>query len=162
MDTDEYARQVRESRSNGECFICQIAAGTHSHNHQVVYEDADTIAFLDRYPTLLGHCLVAPRQHAESWLHDLSEAQFLSFQRIAYQVARAVAATVPTERMYSLSVGSQQANAHLHWHLAPLPPGVPYEEQELNAMRKEKGVLDISEDAQANLASAIRSNLAAG
>ena len=36
------------------------------------------------------------------------------------RVAGAVAAVIPVERMYSLSLGSQQGNAHLHWHVAQL------------------------------------------
>lgn len=40
-----------------------------------------------------------------------------------YRVARAVEQVVPSERTYVLSLGSQQGNAHVHWHIAPLPPG---------------------------------------
>ncbi|MCX0273420.1 hypothetical protein NLM24_22545 [Nocardia zapadnayensis] len=29
----------------------------------------------------------------------------------------------------------------LHWHIAPLPPGVPYREQQLHALMAENGVL---------------------
>jgi diadenosine tetraphosphate (Ap4A) HIT family hydrolase len=36
----------------------------------------------------------------------------------------------PTERRYVLSLGSQQGNRHVHWHVVPLPPGVPYHEQQ--------------------------------
>ena len=61
--------------------------------------------------------------------------------------------------MYSLSLGSQQGNAHLHWHVAPLPPGVPYEQQQLRALSAEYGVLDIDDTSQAALAQAIRSHL---
>jgi hypothetical protein len=32
---------------------------------------------LGLYPTLLGHCIIAPRQHDEDWVHDLSEDQFV-------------------------------------------------------------------------------------
>jgi len=41
-------------------------------------------------------------------------------------VAGALSEVVPTERVYRLSLGSKQGNAHLHWHVAPIPPGVPY------------------------------------
>ena len=66
---------------------------------------------------------------------------------------------MPTERIYSLSLGSQQANAHVHWHVAPLPPEVPYEQQEFSALLKENGILNISETDQAELARTIRSHL---
>lgn len=159
MDAAEYARGVRASREEGRCFICRIVSGTHGYRHQVVYQDAETIAFLNRWPTLLGYCLVAPKRHAEDWVRDLDDAEFLALQRVVHRVARAVAATVPTERMYSLSLGSQQGNAHLHWHVAPLPPGVPYERQQYYALMSENGVLDVDDAAQAALAQAIRSHL---
>jgi diadenosine tetraphosphate (Ap4A) HIT family hydrolase len=159
MDTENYARQSQQSRRAGQCFICEIVSGTHSYNHHIVYQDADTIVFLNRYPTLLGYCLVAPKSHVESWLFDMDEAQFLDLQAVVYRVGSAVAATVPTERMYSLCLGSQQGNAHLHWHVAPLPPGVAYDEQQFSALRAENGVLDISDLALADLATAIRSKM---
>ena len=61
--------------------------------------------------------------------------------------------------MYSLSLGSQQGNAHLHWHLAPLPPGVPYGEQQYHALMAENGVLAVDETAQMELAARIRDRL---
>jgi diadenosine tetraphosphate (Ap4A) HIT family hydrolase len=159
MDIADYSRRVRASRAAGGCFICRIASGTDAadETHRIVYEDADTIVFLNRYPTLLGYCLVAPRRHVEDWVHELDEQQFLELQLIARRVAQAVAASVPTERMYSLSLGSQQGNAHVHWHIAPLPPGVPYEQQQYYALMSENGVLDIDEPAQAALARTVAS-----
>jgi histidine triad (HIT) family protein/ATP adenylyltransferase len=159
MDTAEYARRVRESRIEGRCFICRIGSATRDHGHQVIYEDAATIVFLNRYPTLLGSCLVAPRRHVEDWVRGLDEAEFLALQRVVHRVARAVAAVVPTERMYCLSLGSQQGNAHLHWHIAPLPPGVPFERQQYHALMTENGVLDVDDSAQAALAEAISCHL---
>jgi len=139
--------------------VCAILAGHLDDHHHHVYEDADTIAFLSRYPTLLGHCLVAPKRHVESWVDELSESEYLALQRVVHHVARAVAATVPTERMYLLSLGSQQGNAHLHWHIAPLPPGVPYRQQQFHALMAENGVLNVDDASQAALAKSIRSNL---
>ncbi|MGN6676355.1 MAG: HIT family protein [Streptosporangiaceae bacterium] len=155
FDVAAYERRTRE----GPCFVCAILARHPDYSHHDIYEDAATIGFLVRYPTLLGHCLVAPKQHVEDWVADLGEEQFLAFQRIVHRVARAVAASVPTERMYSLSLGSQQGNTHVHWHIAPLPPGVPYRQQQLHALMAENGVLDVDDASQASLAQAIRSHL---
>ena len=155
FDVVGYERRSRE----GPCFVCAILAGHSDYAHHDVYEDAETIAFLSRYPTLLGHCLVAPKQHVENWVSDLDEEQFLAFQRTVHRIARAIAASVPTERMYSLSLGSRQGNAHLHWHIAPLPPGVPYRQQQFHALMTENGVLDVDENDQARLARTIRSHL---
>lgn len=155
FDAEKYDRRARE----GPCFVCSLLAGDPEYSHHDVYEDADIIAFLARWPTLLGHCLVAPKRHVESWVHDMCENEFAVFQRVVHRVARALAASVPTERMYSLSLGSQQGNAHLHWHLAPLPPGVPYDQQQLRALSADHGVLKIDDASQAALAQTIRSHL---
>jgi diadenosine tetraphosphate (Ap4A) HIT family hydrolase len=155
FDAEKYNRRSRE----GPCFVCAILDGHPDYSHHDVYEDADTIAFLGRWTTLLGYCLVAPKRHIESWVHDLDENEFVAFQRVVHRVAKALAASVPTERMYSLSLGSQQGNAHLHWHVVPLSPGVPYEQQQLDALRSEHGVLDVDDSSQAALARTIRSHL---
>lgn len=78
---------------------------------------------------------------------------------MVHRVAVAAAKVVPVERMYCLSLGSQQGNAHLHWHVAPLPPGVPYDRQQYYALMAENGVLDVDDSSQADLALAIRSRL---
>jgi len=155
FDLAAYTRRSRE----GPCFVCAILAGHPDYPHHDVYQDDDTIAFLTRHPTLLGYCIVAPTRHVESWVHDLSDDEFAAFQLVVRRVARAVAAVVPTERMYSLSLGSQQGNAHLHWHVAPLPPGVPYHQQQFHALMSENGVLDVDDASQAALAARIRSRL---
>ena len=156
---EDYARTVQRIRQEGQCFICRVVDRTHRYDHHIVYEDADTIVFLNRYPTLIGYCLVSPRKHVENWALDLSEAEFLALQSVVHRVARAVAAAVPAERIYSLSLGSQQANAHVHWHVAPLPPGVPYDQQEFSALLKDNAILDIPEADQAELARTIRGHL---
>lgn len=86
----------------------------------------------------------------------MSKDEFPRFQGIVHSIAAAIEMTVPTERMYCLSLGSQQGNSHLHWHLAPLPPGLPYGEQQFYALMAENGVLRVDEDEQAALAHDIR------
>jgi len=151
-------RYVQWSRE-GPCFVCAILAGHPGYPRHDVYEDAATIAFLARQPTLLGYCIVAPKRHVEYWVGGLGEEEYLALQRVVSRVAGAVAAVVPAERMYSLSLGSRQGNAHLHWHVAPLPPGVPYERQQYYALMSENGVLDVDDSSQEGLARAIRSRL---
>jgi len=57
-----------------------------------------------------------------------------------------------------LSLGSQQGNSHVHWHLAPLPPGVPFEDQQFNSLMVERtGYFEIPHDEQIALARRIAS-----
>ena len=68
-----------------------------------------------------------------------------------------VSAVVPTERLYVLSLGSNEGNDHVHWHVAPLPPGTPYAEQQFAALMVERaGYLELSEQEHAELAAEIR------
>jgi hypothetical protein len=97
----------------------------------------------------------APRPSSGTSLEE-----YLALHRVVHGVARALEATVPTERLYILSLGSHQGNAHVHWHVAALPPGVPYHEQQFRALMTEtKGVLALSAEEQADLADQLRSAL---
>ncbi len=155
VDIDDYVRRVRY----GPCFICELVAGNPDYRHHIVYQDETAIAFLNKYPALLGHTLVAPREHREQVTGDFAPDQYLALQRVIYRVAEALRRVVPVERVYILSLGSQQGNRHVHWHIAPLPPGVPYREQQLNTLRMENGVLQLSDEQMASLAQRIRQAL---
>jgi diadenosine tetraphosphate (Ap4A) HIT family hydrolase len=72
-----------------------------------------------------------------------------------HRVGEALRAVVPTERLYILSLGSAQGNRHVHWHLAPLPPGVPFAEQQLAALHTDL-VVDVSDADLAALAVRLR------
>ena len=152
LDLVEYARRSQQD----PCFICKVIDGTDDPRHHIVYRDAYAIAFLNQYPTLLGYCLVAPVEHRAAVVGDFVEDEYIRLQRLVHRLGRVVSSLVPTERLYILSLGSNQGNAHVHWHVAPLPPGVPYEEQQFHALMIEpRGYLALPADEQAHLASRI-------
>ena len=140
------------------CFVCELVAGNPEYAHHLVYEDECWIAFLNRYPPLYGYVLVAPREHREQVTGDFSEDEYLALQRVVFRVGEAIRRAVPIERLYICSLGSQQANRHVHWHLAPLPPGVPFAQQQLAALGRDD-VLDLSDDEVADLAARLRTEL---
>jgi diadenosine tetraphosphate (Ap4A) HIT family hydrolase len=142
---------VREEL-RGRCFICEMLAGNPEYQHHVVYEDERAVAFLNRYPSLYGYVLVAPKDHREQVTGDFSLDDYLHLQAVVHRVGEAIRQVVPTERLYVLSLGSQQANRHVHWHLAPIPPGLPFEQQQLAALDSNI-VLDLTPAEQADLAS---------
>lgn len=152
MDLEAYEARVHA----GPCFICAFLGGQEDHRHEVVLEDEDHVAFLDRYPTLPGKVLVAPKRHLEHVIRDLDEAAYLRLMRFVRLVAGAVEDVMPVERTYLYTLGSQQGNAHLHWHIAGLPPGVPYREQQFHALMAENGVLSLAEHEQARIADRLR------
>ena len=151
-DLDAYHERAR----TGHCFVCGIVARDPDFSgHHIVYED-DAIAFLNRWPTQRGYTLVAPKEHREQATGDFTADEYLALQRVVYRVAEAVREEVGAERVYVLSLGSNGGNAHVHWHVVPLPPGTPYEEQQFAALMLETaGALDIPEDEKADLAARI-------
>jgi diadenosine tetraphosphate (Ap4A) HIT family hydrolase len=157
FDVDSYERRVR----NGPCFVCALASGDAEYRQAnvMIYEDPDVLVFLNRYPTLRGYTLVCPRRHVERVVDDFSEAEYLELQRWVYRVGRAIAQVVDTERLYVLSLGSQQGNRHVHWHLAPLPPGVAYQDQQLAALAMRRGILRMSANEATQLAAQIAGRL---
>jgi diadenosine tetraphosphate (Ap4A) HIT family hydrolase len=154
VDFDAVRRELA-----GRCFICELLAGNPEYAHHVVFEDETSVAFLQRFQTLYGYVIVAPKEHRERVVDDFTEDEYLALQRVIHRVGRAVARAVPTERLYVLSLGSAQGNSHVHWHLAPLPPGVPFEEQQLAALASDLG-LDLSDEELEALAQRIRAALA--
>ena len=154
FDLETYIHQIQTR----PCFICEMLAGNLNGNH-VIYQNDVFIAFLNKYPTLYGYTLVAPVVHKEQVTSDFTLDEYLTLQRGVYQVAEAVKHTVKTERVYIVSLGSQQGNRHVHWHLAPLPFGVPFAQQQTEALRMDKGIVDISDDEMKDLASRIRDNM---
>jgi diadenosine tetraphosphate (Ap4A) HIT family hydrolase len=153
LDEDAYNRRAQ----SGPCFVCRILAGDPAFPHHMVYEDETAVAFLDAFPKMYGYTLVAPREHREQVTGDFDERAYVDLQRIVYRVAEAVRVEVGAERVYLLSLGSNQGNAHVHWHIAPLPRGVTYEQQQLRALRAD--IMRIPDSDQSALAERLRRRL---
>lgn len=154
FDLNSYIERIQSS----PCFICEMITGRLHGNH-IIQQNDDFIVFLNKYPVLYGYALVAPIKHKEQVTGDFTLEEYLALQRAVYRVAEAVRKSVPTERVYILSLGSQQGNCHVHWHIAPLPAGVPFEGQQLEALKLENGILDISDEEMESLARRIRENI---
>jgi diadenosine tetraphosphate (Ap4A) HIT family hydrolase len=146
---------LHEAFRSGPCFICRMVAGEVMFPGNVIYEDGEALVFLDGFPRAYGYTLVAPKEHREQVTGDFGVEEYLGLQRLVYRVAEAVRLEVGAERMYLYTFGSSQGNAHVHWHVVPLPPGVPYEEQQGAWASWEKGVLEIPEAKMAGLAGRI-------
>lgn len=153
VDLDAYVRRAQ----TGRCFVCAIVDGDADFSAHIVFDDDRHIAFLPNWHVLLGYVLVAPKEHRHAVADDFTIDEYLDLQRVVHKVAQGLATAVPTERIYILSLGSEQGNAHVHWHVAALPPGVPYEDQQYRALMVEtRGVLELTPEEQAALADRVR------
>lgn len=106
--------------------------------------------------------LAAPKAHIEHAVRDLEESDYLALMSVVRKVALAVERVVEPERTYLLSLGSQQGNAHLHWHIAGLPPGTPYRQQQFHALMTENGALSYTDAETSALGERLRAALAEG
>lgn len=151
FDLEEYEARTR----TGPCFICELLKGNPDYHH-IVYEDDAHLAFLNKYPTQAGYVLVCPKSHKEDLTSELTTGEYLSLQTLAHKVAKVLQTIFDAERCYILSLGSAQGNAHIHFHVVPLPKGTPYKDQQYHALMAENGVLAFSNDEFAEMATKIR------
>ncbi len=91
-----------------------------------VYEDAQTLAFMDIMPSVEGHTLVIPKEPAESIL-DLSPEGAAAVMATTQKVARAVkkALDVPGVMLVQLNgTAAGQSVPHIHFHVLPREEGL--------------------------------------
>src|SRR3989440_3672976 len=93
---------------------------------QKVYEDADTLAFMDIMPRCDGHMLVIPKTPARNVL-DASPGQLAAcmktVQKVAAAAMKAFGAAGITVQQFNEPAGGQVV-FHLHMHVMPRHDGV--------------------------------------
>jgi diadenosine tetraphosphate (Ap4A) HIT family hydrolase len=158
FDLDTYLRDMERG-----CFICRLIEGDPTlPPHHVIWRSKEAIAFLNRLPTVFGSALVAPVVHREQVSGDFTLHEYLALQRIVHAIAEAVRNALSPERVYILSLGSQRANAHVHWHIVPCPPETPLEEQQLSLLdAEERGIVELEHVEAEALANQLRGHLPA-
>jgi histidine triad (HIT) family protein len=99
------------------CAFCNIVQG--KTMAYIVFEDDQSLAFLDNRPLFLGHCLLIPKKHL-STLSDLDasliEALFLNVRIIAKAVEEAMEAE---GTLVAINNKVSQRVPHLHVHIVP-------------------------------------------
>jgi histidine triad (HIT) family protein len=94
---------------------------------QRVYEDAETLAFMDIMPRSEGHTLVIPKAPVRNLL-DAGEAQLVACMRTVQKVAVAAQQAFGADGITLLQaneVAGGQVVFHLHFHVMPRWDGKP-------------------------------------
>ncbi|OGG01898.1 hypothetical protein A2Z33_01505 [Candidatus Gottesmanbacteria bacterium RBG_16_52_11] len=126
-----------------DCIFCRIAAGREPAF--IVYEDAQFLAFLDKYPQSPGHLQLIPKTHVR-WIYDLPEMGTIF--SVAQRIIRAI---IPVLSADHISVGTFGREVH-HAHIWIVPQygrdrkisegsGRPIEEDRVKMMQKLRAVL---------------------
>jgi histidine triad (HIT) family protein len=103
------------------CVFCQII-GT-SIPAAIVFEEPETVAFLDYRPLFPGHCLLVPREHLET-LVDISPQLLAVLSQQARRLAIAMEKALGAQGAFiALNNRISQSVPHLHFHIVPRTKG---------------------------------------
>ena len=109
------------------CIFCRIVAGA-ARSHPV-WDDADTLAFMDLSPLATGHVLVIPKPHWEN-LFETPAPALGAVMDTTKRVAHAIRATIAPPGLGIYQVNGQAAGQtvfHYHVHLIPRYEGITLE-----------------------------------
>ena len=101
------------------CVFCSIVAGSLPAHR--IYEDQDTLAFLDIHPAAAGHTLVVPKTHATD-LFTIAPETAAAVMRSATRVARRLDEVLTPDGLTVIQTNRAagwQDVFHLHMHLVP-------------------------------------------
>ncbi len=106
-------------KTDKNCIFCKIVAGDVPCTK--VYEDDQTLGFMDVMPLNKGHLLVVPKEHFGN-IVEIDPEIYGRLAAIVCKISKAVQAAVKPDGMNVLQLNGKAANQvvpHLHVHLVP-------------------------------------------
>ncbi|MEO7754215.1 MAG: HIT family protein [Terracoccus sp.] len=104
-----------------DCVFCSIVAGDLPAD--VVLDEPELLAFLDRRPVFKGHVLLVPRTHVDTLL-DLPGPLHAPLLGAAQRLAAAVVAGLGAQGSFvAMNNVVSQSVPHLHVHVVPRTKG---------------------------------------
>jgi histidine triad (HIT) family protein len=99
------------------CLFCRVVSGELPAT--IVYEDDNSVAFLDHRPLFHGHTLLVPREHVET-LGELPPKIVGPYFQAAQLLSRAVESGMEAEGTFvAMNNRVSQSVPHLHVHVVP-------------------------------------------
>jgi histidine triad (HIT) family protein len=103
--------------TEASCLFCRIVSG--ELPAVIVFEDENTVAFLDHRPLFPGHTLLVPREHYET-LGDLPAKQVGPLFKNTQLLSRVIEAAMDAEGTFvAMNNRVSQSVPHLHVHVVP-------------------------------------------
>jgi len=134
-----------------DCIFCKIVAGEIPCFN--LYENDDTLAFMDINPANEGHVLVIPKEHFPD-VHTVSDAAISSTIITAKRIAAAVEKTLNPDGLNLIQCnGPAAAQSVMHFHMHVLP------RREGDELKLNWGLAPGDMEAIGQLAGRIRENL---
>ena len=127
---------------SANCIFCKIVRG--NIPAAKVYEDDQTLTFMDIQPASPGHTLIISKAHAAN-LMEIAEADLLAATRTVQRVARAVRKALAPDGIRIVQTNGKAAGQtvfHYHVHIIPMQEGqkvgthgrAPADPEELKAL----------------------------
>lgn len=99
------------------CAFCDIVGRKAAAD--IVLEDDQCLAFLDKRPLLHGHTLIVPKKHYETFL-DLPKTRLTHLMTVAQRLARAMEDGLGADGSFtSINTRVSQSVPHVHIHVVP-------------------------------------------
>ena len=137
--------------ADADCLFCKIIAGEIPCFK--LFENHETLAFMDINPANEGHALVIPKEHSKD-VHAVSDAAITATVTTAKKIAAAIDKTLNPDGLNLLQCnGPAAAQSVLHFHIHVLP------RREGDELKLNWGLRPGDMDAIGALAERIRGNL---
>ena len=108
-----------DTSAPGQCIFCRLIS--QEIPASIVFEDDQTLAFMDLGQVNPGHVLVASKRHAATLL-DLTPDEAAAVMRTAHRVAQAVATAFDPPGLTLLQANGKEGEQtvfHFHMHVVP-------------------------------------------
>jgi histidine triad (HIT) family protein len=100
-----------------DCIFCKIISK--DIPAKILYEDEDTISFLDAFPVTKGHTLVIPKQHFPQIQDMSSNTNEKLFETVHKMISKVDSVKGSTLVLIHNGKDSGQEIMHVHVHLIP-------------------------------------------
>jgi histidine triad (HIT) family protein len=126
------------------CVFCSIVAGRAPAYR--VYEDAETVAFLDLFPFTRGHLLVVHRKHGPRITDYTSEEQAALVRAVATMCTRVERLAPDYNLAMNAGAAAGQIVFHVHFHIIPrYGESNPFHPSQRQRIRDEDAKLIVAE-----------------
>lgn len=123
---------------NADCIFCKIVTG--EAESSIVYDDQDTLAFLDLHPVNPGHTLVIPKGHAVN-IYDISSENLQKVAKVSQGLAIRIKKVLKADGISIFQMnerGGDQDIMHYHVHIIPRYEGDWFHEEIMKAIKKQQ------------------------
>ncbi len=108
-----------DTSAPGQCIFCRLVS--QEIPAAIVFEDDQTLAFMDLGQVNPGHVLVASKRHAATLL-DLTPDEAAAVMRTVHRVAKAISASFDPPGLTLLQANGKEGEQtvfHFHLHVVP-------------------------------------------